>query len=316
MNEITVVIPTFNRGALLRRAIESVLRQTLIPHQIIVVDDGSEDDTVAICESYRGVVEFFRQSNAGASAARNVGIQRARHPWLAFLDSDDYWTETHLERLSAAITSTSGAADLYFADMQMPDVDGGGTLWQQIGFSPNSPYQLAEDATAWALMKRQPMMLQASVISRHALVRQNGLDVRFRLIHDSYLFCQLAIGASACAVSGVGCVQTADDQSQVRLTTAIPLESEGKLRESCEMWGLVHRNPSLPEEFRRLVRFNYAGSRLAIAKRDIKAGRYGGALTNVVSALAFEPQLAWWVLVHRSLHGYEQTVRPSGTQEL
>jgi hypothetical protein len=315
MNEITAIIPTYNRAALLRRAIESVMRQTLMPRQILVIDDGSEDDTVAICESYRGIVEFARQSNAGASSARNLGIERARHPWVAFLDSDDYWTDTHLERLSAAITSTSGAADLYFADMQMPDVDGGGTLWQQIGFTPTPPYQITWDATAWALMKRQPMMLQASVISRNALVRLNGLDVRFRLIHDSYLFCQLAIGGSVCAVPGIGCVQTADDQSQVRLTTAIPLESEGKLRESCEMWGLVLRNPALPEGCHRLVRFNYAGSRWAVARRDVQAGRYAGALTNVVAAFAVEPYLAWWLLVHRSLRGYEQTVRPSCWQD-
>jgi hypothetical protein len=315
MNEITAVIPTYNRGPLLRRAIESVLRQTLSPGQVLVVDDGSDDETPEICREYAGIVEYVRQPNSGASAARNLGIIRAQHRWIGFLDSDDYWTERHLERMSAAITSTSGAADLYFADMQMPDADGGGTLWQQVGFSPTSPYQLAGDATVWALMKRQPMMLQASVISRNALVRLNGLDIRFRLIHDSYLFCQLAIGASACAVSGVGCVQTADDQSQVRLTTAIPLESEGKLRESCEMWGLVHKNPALPEEFHRLVRFNYAASRWAVARRDARAGRYAGVFTNLVAAFAVEPQLAWWLLVHRSLRGYEQTVRPSRTQE-
>jgi glycosyltransferase involved in cell wall biosynthesis len=311
MHEITAIIPTYNRGALLRRAIDSVLRQTFVPRQIVVVDDGSDDDTPSICEAYQDVIEYVRQPNAGASAARNTGIACARHPWIAFLDSDDHWTEEHLERIDTAIGSTSGAADLYFSDMEMPDADGGGTLWQQIGFSAESPYEMTNDATAWALLPRQPMMLQASVIRRSALVRLNGLDVQFRLIHDSYLFCQLAIAGIACAVPGIGCIQTADDPTHVRLTTVIPLSSEAKIRENCRMWELLYKHSAVPLEFQGVVRFNYADCRWTIARLDLRARRYAAGFVNAAMATAAEPRLAWWLLTHGSLRGYQVTVRPS-----
>src|SRR5262245_35487698 len=153
MNEITAVIPTYNRAAVLKRAIESVLNQTCRPQQVIVVDDGSKDDTERVCAEYRSCVEYIRQPNAGASAARNRGIIAARNDWIAFLDSDDYWTPQHLERMLSAIRETKSASALYFADLELPAPDGGGTLWQLLGFQPGEPYELVRDASAWVLMK-------------------------------------------------------------------------------------------------------------------------------------------------------------------
>src|SRR5262249_42782441 len=153
----------------------------------------------------------YWQANGGASASRNLGIRASTEPWIAFLDSDDYWDPRHLERMSNAIVETSGAAAVYFCDMQFPEGEGGGTLWTAVGFRPAAPIQLVHDASPWVLLKRQPMMLQTSVISRQALDRVGGLDMRFRVIHDSYVFCQLGIGGASCAVTGIGCIQTADD---------------------------------------------------------------------------------------------------------
>src|SRR5438270_12888106 len=88
MTQFTVVIPTFNRSHLVRRAIDSALQQTLRPEQIIVVDDGSTDDTESACRAYGSAIQYVRQPNAGVSSARNHGIRLARQPWTAFLDSD------------------------------------------------------------------------------------------------------------------------------------------------------------------------------------------------------------------------------------
>src|SRR5438876_4465669 len=174
MCEITAIIPTYNRARLLARAIESILNQTLPPAQVIVVDDGSTDETREVCSRYAGRIDYLYQRNSGASAARNLGIAHARYRWIAFLDSDDYWKQSHLQRLEAAIRSTRGEATLYFADMEMPEAEGGGTLWQCTGFQPIVPLHLVRDATAWALMKRQPMMLQSAIISKAALEQTRG----------------------------------------------------------------------------------------------------------------------------------------------
>src|SRR5713101_4378980 len=88
---ISAVIPTYNRGHIVGRAIESALGQELAPSEIIVVDDGSVDNTRSVVESYGQAVRYVRQSNRGVSAARNRGVKEAAYEWIAFLDSDDFW---------------------------------------------------------------------------------------------------------------------------------------------------------------------------------------------------------------------------------
>ncbi len=105
---ISVVIPCFDAEAHLGAAIASVLAQTRPVLEVIVVDDGSTDDSARIAESFGPPVRVIRQSNAGESAARNRGIEAARGEWVAFLDADDLWLPHKLERQAEAI---QGAAE-------------------------------------------------------------------------------------------------------------------------------------------------------------------------------------------------------------
>lgn len=94
---VSVVIPTYNRAHLIGRAIESVLDQTYPHVEVIVVDDGSTDNTREVVESYDPRVRYIRQANAGAATARNTGLRVARGEFLALLDSDDEWFPWKLE---------------------------------------------------------------------------------------------------------------------------------------------------------------------------------------------------------------------------
>ncbi len=98
MSSISVVIPTYNRVVLLERALDSVMAQTLPADEIIVVVDGSTDNTVSMLKSRYPGVNLIQQDNRGVSAARNAGIATARHDWIALLDSDDVWHHNKLER--------------------------------------------------------------------------------------------------------------------------------------------------------------------------------------------------------------------------
>jgi len=95
--DVSVVIPTYNRYTLLKRAIESLLAQTYSVDEIIVVDDGSTDNTKDIQKDFPEIIYIY-QKNSGVSCARNVGIQRAKNEWIAFLDSDDEWHKEKLEK--------------------------------------------------------------------------------------------------------------------------------------------------------------------------------------------------------------------------
>jgi glycosyltransferase involved in cell wall biosynthesis len=91
MPKVSVIIPTYNRAEYVTQAIDSVLAQTYTDYEIIVVDDGSTDNTKEILLPYMDRIRYIYQENAGASAARNRGIKAAKRDWVAFLDSDDEW---------------------------------------------------------------------------------------------------------------------------------------------------------------------------------------------------------------------------------
>ena len=97
---VSVIIPAYNRGWALRAAIDSVQAQTYRDYELIVVDDGSTDDTPEILDAYGPDVTVIRQANAGVSAARNAGIREAKGALIAFLDSDDRWLP---EKLSVQV---------------------------------------------------------------------------------------------------------------------------------------------------------------------------------------------------------------------
>lgn len=100
---VSLIIPTFNRCSTLKRALESVLKQTRVPDEMIVVDDGSTDRTAEMMRQEFPQVDYIIQENQGVSAARNLGIAKAQGDWLAFLDSDDTWIEDKLKKQLAAL---------------------------------------------------------------------------------------------------------------------------------------------------------------------------------------------------------------------
>jgi len=93
---ISVIIPTYNRGQRLKKAIDSVFAQSHQDFELIVVDDGSDDNTAELIENYISDIVYIRQENRGPAAARNRGIEKARYNILAFLDSDDWFAENKL----------------------------------------------------------------------------------------------------------------------------------------------------------------------------------------------------------------------------
>ncbi len=101
--QISVIIPVYNRADLVSRAIDSVLAQSRPADEVIVVDDGSTDDTIGAVQRFGDRVRMIQQPHSGVSAGRNRGIHEARYDWLAFLDSDDLWKPDKLQRQCKAL---------------------------------------------------------------------------------------------------------------------------------------------------------------------------------------------------------------------
>jgi len=104
---VTVIIPTYNSAALVTQAIDSALAQTTAPTEIIVIDDGSADDTKTRLAPYTNRIKYHHQSNQGVAAARNLGLREATSDFIAFLDADDLWHPQKLELQLQAIATHS-----------------------------------------------------------------------------------------------------------------------------------------------------------------------------------------------------------------
>lgn len=125
---VSVIIPTYNRAAIVVRAIESALSQTYRALEVVIVDDGSTDNTSEVVGAYGSRVRYLRQENAGVSAARNLGLRQSRGEFLALLDSDDTWEPWKVEAQVAALQMHQHVG-LVWTDMSA--VSANGSLQQQ-----------------------------------------------------------------------------------------------------------------------------------------------------------------------------------------
>jgi glycosyltransferase involved in cell wall biosynthesis len=111
--QVSVVIPAYNQSHFLAHAINSVLAQTYQDYEVIVVDDGSTDDTAAVAKQFGDAIRYIHQTNRGLSGARNTAIRNAKAEIIALLDSDDLWEPTFLEVMLKLLKQHSDAAGAY-----------------------------------------------------------------------------------------------------------------------------------------------------------------------------------------------------------
>jgi len=120
---VSVVIPTYNYGRYVARAVDSVLAQTRPPRDVVVVDDGSTDDTHEVLARFGDRIHVIRQQNCGVSQARNNGAAASEGDLIAFLDADDFW---HEDKLACQVEAYRGRPDagMVHCGLQEVDVDG------------------------------------------------------------------------------------------------------------------------------------------------------------------------------------------------
>jgi glycosyltransferase involved in cell wall biosynthesis len=128
-SKVSVIIPAYNAERFLSRTIESVLAQTVAPHEIIVVDDGSSDETLKVAQNFGGIVRCLTKPNGGPASARNHGIRVATGDWIAFLDADDQWLPDKLEKQFQLIRKTG--ADMVSSDATLVGGSSSGTSWMR-----------------------------------------------------------------------------------------------------------------------------------------------------------------------------------------
>ena len=277
---VSVVIPYYRASQTIARAVESALGQTVRPHEILIVDDGCPEDAAMTAKQFGSSVTLIRKPNGGAASARNLGIEHVRGEWIAFLDADDYWEPSKLERQLAFSEGVGLVGGKWFTETpgeprcvaKIPDPGFFGRTFRP---RDSEAFQIA-------------MNLWTSVV----LVRRTALgDERF--------------------VSGL---EPAEDRDLwIRLVTSMavylvpePLATYAQLpgslsnsdsdRDCASMLKVVHRHAALlgakgVREQEAVIFRRWAGSHLA-------RGKPRSAISPAARRLAIQPTSpqAWWIM--------------------
>jgi len=179
-SSVSVVIPAYNSARYIAQTIESVLKQSYRPFEIIVVDDGSTDDTRSVLEKYRDWIIYIHQENAGEPAARNTGIRQARGDFIAFLDADDLWLPDKLKFQMDYFEKHPEVA-LVYSDMKLFDETGivHQSVKEWLGMSPPCGYIFPELFT-------ETLFGSGTVFFRKACVDQVGFFDESFLVGSDY----------------------------------------------------------------------------------------------------------------------------------
>ena len=178
----SVVIPTYNRGKVLRHAIQSVIQQTFENWELIIVDDGSEDDTKSLVSTITdNRIKYLYQQNKGRSAARNLGIEKAFGEYIAFLDSDDQYAENYLELIFEEIAQKNDP-HLCFSSAE---VVGNSNPYLALPYSDDSTLSNQEKLLI------TPMATPRAVIHKSCFTLAQ-FPLHLELMEDRHLFVTLA----------------------------------------------------------------------------------------------------------------------------
>ena len=182
---VSVIIPVYQGDRFLAEAVESVLNQTYTHCEIIVIDDGSTDNSREVLEPYFDKISYVFQENQGVAAARNYGIKIARGELIAFLDQDDFWLP---DKLALQVACFEAKPDLGIVHCGWRRVNAIGEPLGEVKPWENVPVL---DLAGW--LQWMPILLSAMLFKREILERIGGLDTKFKQACDVDLVQRLAL---------------------------------------------------------------------------------------------------------------------------
>ena len=317
---VSVIIPTYNRADKVRSTIESVLAQTFSDLEVIVVDDGSSDDTGKILrEIYGDRIRYFAQANQGVSVARNKGIEEARGEWIAFLDSDDLWERDKLEWQVKALDKCGPKCGACYTDTRLFNHPETRTLFQMAEESYRHEGTMGVNKDVLRLLVRPGgagmVVCLSSLLARSDVVgRARGFDPRLSYGADSELMFRLAVLTGFCYVNRplvrfdrspaeIRHVGVSSDWNKVEFVL-----QDSQLR----LEGLLRLSEGVPWKIRKLIREQLGSVHSGWANWYLETGQYGKARRAVSRAAQLDLTLnvaAKWLLTWMSPRLALRTVR-------
>ncbi len=319
--KVSVVIPTYNRAAKVRNGIESVLAQTVSNLEVIVVDDGSSDDTGEILgEIFGDRIRYHAQANQGASMARNKGIAEARGEWIAFLDSDDLWEKDKLEWQFKALERFGPQCGGCYTDVRFFNYPETRTMFQMAEESYRHEGTMGVNTDVLRLLVRPGgagmVVCLSSFLARADVVRRTGgYDPNLLYSQDSEFMFRLAMLTGFCYVNRP---LVWFDRSPAEIRHVGVSSEWNKL----EFWlqdsqrrleGLLRLSDSLPTKVRNVIRERLSTVHSGWTNWYLETGQYQQARQAVSRAaqlnLTFNVAMKWlltWMSPQLALRTVQQ----------
>jgi glycosyltransferase involved in cell wall biosynthesis len=283
---VTAAIVTYNRAPFLAGAIESVLAQTLAADELLVVDDGSTDDTPAVLEPYRDRVRVVRQENGGRSAARNTAVREARAPLLSFLDSDDRWAPDKLARQVPALEAEPALALVHG---HVDVIDAEGVVIREETEQHHALFTRANAHITYARWAFDCRCFSSALTARVEAIRDAGGYDTDLLLDDYDLYLRLALDREIRFLDGPAVALYRHHEGQM---TTYEL-TMGQIQTAEKHLALLDRRGDVPDE--RLARRNFL---LMLARSHAVLGHQAESRRHLLRALRLDPGLVrrGWVL--------------------
>jgi glycosyltransferase involved in cell wall biosynthesis len=273
---VSVVIPTYNYGRYLPETIDSVLGQTYADREIIVIDDGSTDDTAEIIRRYGDKVIYLAQANTGLPATRNRGCAVARGEYFAFLDADDVWLPNKLEVQVRALERNPDIG-MVCGSMNRIDIDSRPLP----GPKPSDP----PGETTIEMLERGTALPSTWMIRRSCFEGVGGFDEQLTSMEDYEFALRVAMHCKVACLPEVLVNYRVHSDSLSNYTELMVLGYLQVFEKLLREWD----DPAM----KRIMRRSQAQYRYRMAKIRFHAGETGSARRLIVQALAGAPTLAW-----------------------
>jgi glycosyltransferase involved in cell wall biosynthesis len=277
---VSVVIPAYNCAATIGASIESARRQTVMDLEILVVDDGSTDETTDVVGGITDArLQLLVQPNAGAAAARNTGCRAARGRYLAFLDADDIWMDTKIEQqlrfLAERPEARATQSGVVFVDPDLRPLD------VRLCSTP------ADELVEFLMFRNLPAAMCTLVIEREAFLDLGGFDESLEILEDWEFMMRAARHANLRSLPGPLAMYRVHPANRSRDLTL-------HVRPGYAVLGRMFADPSLPGHIRARRNEAYARFYLMLGGGSLRVRDWRGSLSwTTRAALTHPPALTY-----------------------
>jgi glycosyltransferase involved in cell wall biosynthesis len=273
---VSVIIPSYNSGHFVTEAIDSILSQTFKEFEILVIDDGSTDNTKEVLEAYGDKIRYLPKKNGGVSSARNFGIENAKGKYIAFLDADDVWMPEKLEK-QVDLMEANREIGLCYAATQKVDAE--------LNYLSSIPANTYKDYTESLLLNLNIVAgsCSSAMARREILEQTDGFDSKFTTYADWEFWLRLSLLTKFAPVT--------EELVKYRVVKgSMSSKPEISKKDALGVLEKFFNLPNLPEKYKLLKDQVFSNQLMVVSGEFLHSGKVRESLNCIWQGIKLYPQ--------------------------